>query len=199
MTTNENFEDDLKNSSSKPVTGVRTAAALKEALINEAAEAGISLSEYCETILYNRHKGNADGAQMAQVVAEQRQEIEKLEAQVAATDGKQFEVTQAETKRLKELVAVQQTEIEQLKAQVTAGGAQQLEVALTENKELRKQLEMQKQQLAIYSDKRLLYLYENVKGKTDTVEDAYHDNFGIRYNTPQDVLKALIYSSKLNQ
>ena len=158
----ETAENEIGNSSSKPVTGVRTAPALKDALINEAAEAGISLSEYCETILYNRHKGNGENEQLAQVVAEQKKEIERLKAQVAATGGKQFEVLQAE------------------------------------NEQLRKIIKEQDNQLAIYSDQRLLYIYENVKGKKDIVEDAYQANFGITYNSPQDVLKALIYSSKLN-
>ncbi|MBK8659613.1 MAG: hypothetical protein IPN22_12265 [Bacteroidetes bacterium] len=56
----ETTENETGNSSSKPVTGVRTAPALKDALIKEAAEAGISLSEYCETVLYNRLKGNGE-------------------------------------------------------------------------------------------------------------------------------------------
>ncbi len=159
----ETTENETGNSSSKPVTGVRTAPALKDALIKEAAEAGISLSEYCETVLYNRLKGNGESEQLAQVVAEQKKEIERLKAQVVATGGKQFEVVQAE------------------------------------NEQLRKIIKEQNDQLAIYSDKRLLYLFDHLKGRKDTVENAYGDNFAITYQTPEHIIQALIYSTKLNQ
>ncbi len=48
-------------------------------------------------------------------------------------------------------------------------------------------------------DKRLQYLFENLKGKSDTVEDPYHPNFPITYNTAEDVLRALIYSCALKK
>ncbi len=148
-------ENEIGNSSSKPVTGVRTAPALKDALINESAEAGISLSEYCETILYNRHKTITQ-------VAEMKKEIERLKAQIASTGEKQFNAVQAENEELKEII------------------------------------KKQNNHLSIYSDNRLLYLYDNLKGKTDTVVNAYAADFAITYDSPKQVLLALIYSSKLN-
>ena len=48
----------------------------------------------------------------------------------------------------------------------------------------------------IYSDSRLLYLFKEVKGQRDTIiTDAGEMN--ITFNTPKDVLLALIYSHTL--
>ena len=105
----------------------------------------------------------------------------------------------AENERLRELVAMHQQEIETLKAQITTDGRKQLEVAQVENAELRKQIEILKNQLIVYSDKRLLYLHENMKGKKDKVLNAYGDDFDIVYDTPYQVLLAMIYSCKLKK
>ncbi len=155
MEPNENPDEGLETSSAKVVTGVRTHPELKMQLTEEGGDCGMSTSEYCEMILFNRHKEKAENERLRALVA-------VLQTQVSATGGKQFEVVQAE--------------LEQLRKKITE----------------------QNNQLAIFSDNRLLYLYENVKGKKDTVEDAYHPNFSITYNSTVDVLKALIYSTKLN-
>lgn len=155
-------EIETGRSSSKPVVGVRTAPELKDILIDEAAEAGISLSEYCETILFNRHKGNGESEQLTRVLAEQKKEIEALKGQIAASE-------------------------------------QQLKAIQAENEELQSQNETLKNQLTIFSDKRLLYLFHHLQGKKDTVENAYGDNFAIIYQTPMQVLQALVYSTTLNQ
>jgi hypothetical protein len=52
---------------------------------------------------------------------------------------------------------------------------------------------------AILEDKRLLQLFQGVKGKKDTVENAKGENFEIVYNTPLDLLAAMIYSFKLKK
>lgn len=48
----------------------------------------------------------------------------------------------------------------------------------------------------ILSDERLLLLFEQLRGQKDTVKNTYGDDFQIVYQNPQDVLTALIYSSK---
>jgi hypothetical protein len=161
MEPNENPDEGLETSSAKVVFGIRVAPELKEALAEEAAEAGFLTSELGEMILANRHHNKR------------------------------------ENERLTELVAVQQKEIETLKAQITAG-VKQVEVAKAENTELRKKVEALSNQLSILSDQRLIYLFENLKGRKDTVENAYAEDFPISYDTPVQVLLALIYSSKLN-
>ncbi|MBK8659612.1 MAG: hypothetical protein IPN22_12260 [Bacteroidetes bacterium] len=90
-------------------------------------------------------------------------------------------------------------EIERLKAQVASTGGKQFEVVQAENERLRKIIKEQNDQLAIYSDKRLLYLFDHLKGKKDTVENAYGENFAITYQKPEHIIQALIYSTKLNQ
>jgi len=52
---------------------------------------------------------------------------------------------------------------------------------------------------SIFKDQRLLYLYEQVKGRKDKVENAFSDDFDIVYNSPEAVLIALIYSCELNK
>ena len=48
-------------------------------------------------------------------------------------------------------------------------------------------------------DERLLYLFENLEGTTDRIKDAYGKDFDVTYNSPMDVLRTLIYGTKLNQ
>ncbi len=157
----ENPDEGFETSSAKVVTGVRTPPELKMQLTEEAGECGMSTSEYCEMLLWNRHDHKAEAERLALKAKQQQQEIETLKAQVAA-------------------------------------GVKQLEVAGVENAELRKKMEELNNHLSIFSDQRLIYLYENLKGRTDTVENAYAADFTITYDTPVQVLIALIYSSELN-
>jgi hypothetical protein len=132
------------NSTGRHVVGVRALPKLKQELANEAADVGLTLSEYCESILANRHAEGPEMERLRNKVAEQQREIEKLNASLLIKP----EPVQA---------------------------------------------------APILSDQRLLYLYEKLKGKPDKVENAYGDDFAITYNTPQDVLIAIIYSTQLNQ
>jgi len=50
----------------------------------------------------------------------------------------------------------------------------------------------------IYNDERLHYLLSQLKGRHDLVKNAFGDSFKIQYNTMDDVLIALVYSSKIN-
>lgn len=52
---------------------------------------------------------------------------------------------------------------------------------------------------SILTDERLLYLFEKLKGKSDSVENAYGEDFKIVYMQPSDLLTAIIYSTKLKQ
>lgn len=195
METKENPDEGFETSSAKVVTGVRTQPELKMQLTEEGGDCGMSTSEYCEMLLLNRHKDKAEIEQLRELVGVLQKGKEKQQTQEAARE-KQLEVALAENERLRELVAVLQKGNEKRQTQA-ATGVKQAE-AEAEIVQLRKQLEEQNNQLAIYSDQRLIYLYENVKGKKDIVENAYGDNFEITYDTPVQVLLALIYSSKIN-
>lgn len=96
-------------------------------------------------------------------------------------------------------VKEQQQEMETLRAQLATTGVKELEVLQEENAQLRKIIKEQTNQLSIYSDQRLLYLFDHLKGKKDTVENAYGENFAITYQKPEHIIQALIYSTKLNQ
>jgi len=52
---------------------------------------------------------------------------------------------------------------------------------------------------SIFQDNRLQYLFAQVKGKKDKVENTFGDDFDIVYNSPTAVLISLIYSCELNK
>ena len=171
MAQSESPDDGQEKSSAKVVTGVRTTPILKNEVMYESSEAGMSVSEYLEVILLNRHKESPEMDRLTKKVTEQEQEIS----------------------RLTKMSAEQFQQIEKMKAQEAAAGNKQ-----TENDQLRKKNEELTNRLIIYSDERLLYLFEHVKGKSDTVENAYGDNFKITYQSTYEVLKAILYNTKLN-
>jgi predicted nuclease with TOPRIM domain len=51
-----------------------------------------------------------------------------------------------------------------------------------------------KDQVLLYNDKRLLELFSLVKGKKDTISLANGQSFIVHYNSPKDLLHAMIYS-----
>ena len=65
-----------------------------------------------------------------------------------------------------------------------------------DNVQLNKVLMELKSNQQIYSDLRLQYLYNKVKGKSDNIITD-NGELNIVYNTPKDVLLALIYSYKI--
>ncbi len=175
MEYNEGPDDGPDKSSAKVVTGIRMTPNLKDELITESSEAGLSVSEYGEVILMNRHKVSPEAERLAQKVTEQQQEIARLTK--LSTD--QFQ------------------EVEKINAQLATANKQS-ELARTENEQLLKKIGELNNQLDIYSDERLLYLFENLKGKSDTVENAYGEDFQITYNSPLEILKGIIYNTQLN-
>lgn len=129
-------------STGRHVVGIRALPKLKHQLSTEASEIGVTLSEYCESILANRHTENPELERLRNKVGEQQRELESLNAALA---------------------------IEPEPVQVPG----------------------------ILTDQRLLFLFEKLKSKPDKVENAYGDDFAVTYNTPQDVLIAIIYSTQL--
>lgn len=74
-----------------------------------------------------------------------------------------------------------------------------LEEARNVINEQEKRMKVLSQVSDITQDQRLVYMFEHLKGKTDTVENAYGANFEITYHSTREVLKAIIYNTKLNQ
>lgn len=164
-------------SSAKVVMGIRMMPTLKGELLEESSWAGMSASEYGEVILLNRHKPSPEMEKLSLKVAEQQQEIELLT---------QLSNNQAQ-------------EVEKLKTGGAVVDNKQLELLKKENEQLRLEIKGLNDQSAILNDQRLLFLFEHLKGKSDTVENAYGKDFNITYRSTREVLLALIYNTKLNQ
>jgi hypothetical protein len=106
----------------------------------------------------------------------------------------------AEIEQLKQTLELQDRAIAELKLQLA--GKEKLEVNLADSRkefaELKERLAKSDAANNLLKDNRLLYLFEQLKGKKDTVENTFGDDFDIIYDSPEAVLRALIYSSKLN-
>lgn len=155
MDKNENHLAEVASISQKNVISLRALPELKFRLNEEAIECGLTLSEYCEMLLANRH--------------DRKDEIDQLRA-----------------------------ENESLELQVIPSNDPEPDLLEKENEMLKKRLALAESQLRIFNDNRLLQLFEKVKGRKDVVENAGGENFNIVYNSPFDVLIALIYGTKLN-
>ena len=84
-----------------------------------------------------------------------------------------------------------------LKAQLSSSTSHEPELLREENLLLKKQLS-DMQNSSILNDKRLLQLFEKLKGKKDRIKNAAGADFDIVYETVTDVLIALIYGAKIN-
>lgn len=106
-----------------------------------------------------------------------------------------------EIKQLTNALKVSEQTISNL--QQLAIGKEKLETEVAnyrkEVHDLKAQLTKLNEQHNLLKDKRLLYLFEQLKGKKDIVENTFGDDFDIVYDSPEAVLRALIYSCKLNK
>lgn len=73
----------------------------------------------------------------------------------------------------------------------------QLQIA--EKSQLTAEVSHWKNQAETLNDSRLLFLFDKLRGKSDKVENAYGEDFEIIYDSPQKVLIALVYSTKLHK
>lgn len=170
----ETIKDEITaNGNRKTMLGVRCFPELKFKLTEEAQALGITLSEHCENILLNK-----DVLLSEKEVAYHELELIKQKMLVV------FE-TLAETK------AQHKTELQKAKVEKDR--------LIAENDQLKKNAEIMKQQIALFSDKRLLFLFENLKGKKDTFDSPDGNTYNVTYNQPKDLLKALIYSFNIKK
>lgn len=105
-----------------------------------------------------------------------------------------------EIEQLKETLEQRDKTIAQLSLQIT--NKEKLKIELSDSRKevtgLNEHLAKSDAANSLFKDKRLLYLFEHLKGKQDRVENTFGDDFDIVYDSPEAVLRALIYSSKLN-
>lgn len=106
----------------------------------------------------------------------------------------------AEIEQLKQTLEQRDRTIAELKLQLEGKEKLQVEVAESSKEitELKALLTKSNTGNSLLKDNRLLYLFEQLKGKKDKVENTFGDDFDIIYDSPEAVLRALIYSSKLN-
>jgi chromosome segregation ATPase len=102
-----------------------------------------------------------------------------------------------EITRLNTLIKTEESKVEEFKSELDRLKAKFLD-ASENNKQLVAKLQSQLEQLEglaeLLNDERLLNLFNAVKGKKDEVENADGKNFEIIYNSPKDLLYAMIYS-----
>ncbi len=149
------LKEESQTGSPKVVISIKARPELKMRLNEEAAASGMSLSEYGELLLENRHDSQTE-------------------------------------------ISVLESEKKALSAQLARNNTHELELVRAESAQLKKQL-LELPQNSILNDPRLLQLFEKLKGKKDRIINAEGADFDIVYETPKQVLIALIYASKLNQ
>lgn len=175
------------NGNRKIMLGVRCFSELKAKLIAESKNLGISLSEYCESILQNKDTllSEKDFANM---------ELKLKKENILLIEAK-FEEVKFQYKN--DILKVSK-ENDRIMDESDAINMDFQRVT-HENMKLRADLKLLSQQVAIFSDKRLLFLFEELKGKVDTIYSPNGQKYIIKYNHPKDLLEAMIHSFNIKK
>jgi hypothetical protein len=170
----ETIEDEITtNGNRKTMLGVRCFAELKFKLTEEAQALGITLSEHCESILLNKDALFYEKEEALAVIEELRRKVDLT------------------TTTLDSIKSQHITELQKVKGENDRISA--------ENIQLKKNDEVMKKQVALFTNKRLLFLFEKVKGQKDIIDGADGEKYSITYNQPKDLLEAMIYSFNLKK
>lgn len=165
--------------------GVRAYSELKLKLTDKAKALGISLSEYCENILAT-HEGLME-------------EINQLKIERDDSNQKNFGLMKV-IKLIKienENLSFTNADLEDALSKVNMIDFDSKIKQLTYENSLLKIENMNlKSSQQIYSDPRLIYLFNKVKGLNDIIITD-KGQINITYNSPKDLLFALIYSFKI--
>lgn len=171
----------------KIMLGVRCFSELKAKLIAESKNLDISLSEYCESILQNKDTllSEKDFANME--LALKKENILLIEAKFEEVKF-QYKNDILKVNKENDRIMNENDAIKKDFQKVTH-----------ENFKLRADLKLLSQQVAIFSDKRLLFLFEKLKGKTDTIYSTNGNKYIIKYNHPIDLLEVMIHSFNIKK
>jgi L-cysteine desulfidase len=159
-------EEIASNGNRKTMLGVRCYSELKLKLTEDAQKLGISLSEYCESILLNYDT----------IVNEREAAL----IEIAAVNDKLLQISS----NSKLLLENQKIEIKELKEEIES---------------LKMNMKFANEQMSLFKNKQLLSLFEIVKGKTDKIELSFGKTYSIKYDSPKDLLEAMIYSFKVKK
>lgn len=64
----------------------------------------------------------------------------------------------------------------------------------SENDNLKREVDVLNNQIVLFTNKQLLFLFEKVKGQKDLIDAPDGQKYTVIYNSPKDLLEAMIYS-----
>ncbi|MDO9000233.1 MAG: hypothetical protein Q7W45_10750 [Bacteroidota bacterium] len=170
----ETIEDEITNTGNrKTVLGVRCYPELKFKLSEEAEKLGISLSECAENILLNKDA----------LLSEKEDAISEVE------------ILKNKCLRLEEML-ISKDAIISSKQNHFNNEYQKLN---TENTKLKLEVDLMKKQFELFSNKHLLFLFEKLKDKKDTIISPNGNTYNVTYSHPKDLLEAMIHSFKIKK
>ena len=72
----------------------------------------------------------------------------------------------------------------------------ELKKVKSENDSLKREVHELNNQVALFTNKQLLFLFEKVKGQKDLIDAPDGQKYTVTYNSPKDLIEAMIYSFK---
>ncbi|MES2138268.1 MAG: hypothetical protein V4511_01070 [Bacteroidota bacterium] len=163
------------NGNRKINIGVRGYPELKNILSKEAVVLGITISEHVENILLNKDVLLKEINNLKEETQALKEEVSKLR-HLAIDLGNRLKGEIENGKNIN-------TENEKINI---------------EHHNLKSKMILKDEQVVLYSDKRLLGLFAQVKGLTVTIQ-TYEGPKKVTYDDPKDLLLAMIYSFKLKE
>ncbi len=97
---------------------------------------------------------------------------------------------------INEIAALNQVIAEVKKAyeEATSKHLTVLKEVKSENANLKNEVDILKDQVILFTDKQLLFLFEKIKGQKDVIDTPDGRKRTVVYNSPKDLLEAMIYS-----
>ncbi len=204
----ETIDDEITfNGNRKTMLGVRCYPELKFKLTAEAENLGITLSEHCEGILSNKDNILSEKESATHELEQVKQKLILATLTLEETNERHItdnnvllsekEFVTRELEQVKQkLMLVTSTLLETKSIHKT-----ELQKVESENKRLKAAYDrhveealVMKQNLTLFTNKQLLFLFEKVRGQKDTIDGVDGQQYTVTYNQPKDLLEAMIYS-----
>jgi hypothetical protein len=173
-------EEIMINGSRKINIGIRAYPELKQKLAEQAIELGITLSEHAENILLNKDNLQNVVALNLKEIVSLKEHISKLNVLIESISSHR----KIEVEKVTHENAKLQKEIIMLNDQLM---------------ELKTTHQLLHDQLTLFKDKKLLELFEQLRGTTAIIQTTNGQTISITYDTPADLMRVLIYSFKIKK
>ena len=95
-----------------------------------------------------------------------------------------------------EILNQQMLEIKKIFEEASSKYQTTLKEVKSENDHLKRAVDILKNQVTLFTNKQLLLLFEKLKGQKDLIDAPDGQKYIITYNSPKDLLEAMIYSFK---